>query len=61
MENKKKNTIIKEIFKIRTVIYDLSQKFFEGNDSEFAHGQLTEMCGYLGINLHIVGAESPWR
>ena len=61
MENKKKNTIIKEIFKIRTVIYDLSQKIFEGNDSEFADGQLTEMCGYLGINLHIVGAESPWR
>ena len=58
--NKKKDTIVREIFRIWIAIYGKPRKILVDNGGEFANDEFMQMCDYLGIFIQTTAAESPW-
>ena len=58
--NKKKDTILKAIFRIWIAIYGSPDKILVDNGGEFAIFEFTETTDYLGITIQTTAAESPW-
>ena len=60
IEDKHRDTIIKELFKIWITLFGTATQFFSDNGGEFVNQDFLDMCDSLGIIVKTTAATSPW-
>ena len=60
IQSKRKEVIVKSIFKIWIAIFGSPKSFLVDNGGEFNNSELISFCENFNINIKMTAAGSPW-